>query len=62
VTLTGPARFWCAPANVLRPYLDAHDAVRHALEHGFAASLQSKLRASNDTIVQNSGPADSPST
>ncbi len=56
VTLTGPARFWCAPANVLRPYLDAHEAVRHALEHGFAASLQAKLRASNDTIVQNSGP------
>ena len=55
VTLVGPARFWCAPANVLRPYLDAHEAVRHALEHGFAASLESKLRASNDTIVHNAG-------
>lgn len=55
VTLTGPARFWCAPANVLRPYLDAHEAVRHALEHGFAASLESKLRASNETIVHNAG-------
>lgn len=56
VTLTGPARFWCAPANVLRPYLDAHEAVRHALEHGFAASLEGKLRASNETIVQKSAP------
>jgi hypothetical protein len=51
VTLTGPARFWCAPANVLRPYLDAHEAVRHALEHGFAASLQAKLMATNRMIV-----------
>jgi hypothetical protein len=57
VTLTGPARFWCAPANVLRPYLDAHDAVRHALEHGFAASLQAKLRASNDRVVEGAGTA-----
>jgi hypothetical protein len=57
VTLTGPARFWCAPANVLRPYLDAHEAVRHALEHGFATSLQAKLRATNDMIVEGAGAA-----
>lgn len=57
VTLTGPARFWCAPANVLRPYLEAHEAVRHALEHGFATSLQAKLRATNDRIVESAGAA-----
>jgi CRP-like cAMP-binding protein len=51
VILTGPARFWCAPANVLRPYLAAHDEVRHALEQGFALALKSKLRASNRTIA-----------
>jgi cyclic nucleotide-binding protein len=55
VTLAGPARFWCAPANVLRPYLDAHDDVRRALEQGFAASLRAKLRASNETIVAAGG-------
>jgi CRP-like cAMP-binding protein len=52
VTLTGPARFWCAPAATLRPYVDAHDDVRQALEHGFAASLRAKLRASNQRIVE----------
>jgi hypothetical protein len=54
VTLTGPARFWCAPANVLRPYLDAHEAVSRALEQGFAASLRNKLRATNQAIVEGS--------
>ena len=51
VFLSGPARFWCAPAKVLRPYLDAHDEVRHSLEQGFATALKSKLRASNRTIA-----------
>ncbi|HEX6376357.1 MAG TPA: cyclic nucleotide-binding domain-containing protein [Allosphingosinicella sp.] len=55
VILAGPARFWCAPASVLRPYLDAHDEVRHALEHGFATALKSKLRASNRTIAGGGG-------
>jgi CRP-like cAMP-binding protein len=55
VILNGPARFWCAPANVLRPYLDAHDEVRQALEHGFAASLSAKLRASNRAIAEAGG-------
>jgi hypothetical protein len=57
VTLTGPARFWCAPANVLRPYLDAHEAVSRALEQGFAASLRNKLKAANQSIVEGSGAA-----
>ena len=51
VILAGPARFWCAPAKMLRPYLAAHDEVRQALEHGFALALKSKLRASNRTIA-----------
>jgi CRP-like cAMP-binding protein len=55
VILNGPARFWCAPANVLRPYLNAHDEVRQALEHGFAASLSAKLRASNRAIAEAGG-------
>jgi cyclic nucleotide-binding protein len=58
VILTGPARFWCAPANVLRPYLDAHDEVRHALEQSFATALKSKLRASNRTIAEGAAAAD----
>jgi hypothetical protein len=55
VVLTGPARFWCAPANVLRPYLQTHDDVRRAIEQGFTASLRSKLRSSNQTIADAGG-------
>jgi len=58
VILTGPARFWCAPASALRPYLDAHDEVRHALEQGFATALKSKLRASNRTIAGGDLPSE----
>jgi CRP-like cAMP-binding protein len=57
VILEGPARFWCAPAKVLRPYLAAHDDVRHALEQGFTASLKAKLRASNERIAEAGGVA-----
>jgi CRP-like cAMP-binding protein len=57
VLLTGPARFWCAPATVLRPYLEAHDDVRRALEQGFTASLRTKLRKSNDAIAAAGGVA-----
>jgi hypothetical protein len=52
VILDGPARFWCAPAKVLRPYIKAHDDVRQALEQGFSASLRAKLRASNERTAQ----------
>jgi hypothetical protein len=55
VVLAGPARFWCAPANVLRPYIDAHDDVRHALEEGIAASLRAKLRHSNELLAEAGG-------
>lgn len=58
VTLTGPARFWCAPAEDLRPYVEAHEDIRRAIEHGFATALKAKLRASNRTIVEaRAGPA-----
>jgi cyclic nucleotide-binding protein len=57
VILDTPARFWCAPASALRPYLDAHDEVRRALEQGFAVALKSKLRASNRTIAEGAAGA-----
>ena len=57
VILDGPARFWCAPAEALRPYLAAHEDVRHALEQGFTASLKAKLRASNERIAKAGGVA-----
>lgn len=57
VVLNGPARFWCAPATVLRPYLKAHDDVRTALEQGFAVSVKSKLRASNELLAEAGGVA-----
>ena len=52
VILNGPARFWCAPAEDLRPYVEAHEDIRRAIEHGFAAALKAKLRASNRTIAE----------
>ena len=55
VILTTSARFWCAPAENLKPYLDAHEDIRRAIEHGFAAALKSKLRASNRTIAEAGG-------
>ncbi len=57
VVLNGPARFWCAPAEDLKPYVEAHDDIRRAIEHGFAAALKAKLRASNRTIAESGGVA-----
>lgn len=57
VMLSSPARFWCAPASVLRPYIQAHDDVRRALEQGFAMSLKNKLRQSNERIAEAGGVA-----
>jgi hypothetical protein len=55
VTLTRPSRFWCAPAEDLRPYVEAHEDIRRAIEHGFATVLKAKLRASNRTIAEAAG-------
>jgi hypothetical protein len=55
VILTGPSRFWCAPAEDLRPYVEAHEDIRRAIEHGFATVLKAKLRASNRTIAEAAG-------
>lgn len=55
VMLTKSARLWCAPADRLLPYLEAHADVRHALEKGFALALRSKLRSSNELIADAGG-------
>jgi CRP-like cAMP-binding protein len=55
VILTRPSRFWCAPAEDLRPYVETHDDIRRAIEHGFATVLKAKLRASNRTIAEAAG-------
>lgn len=57
VILEGSARFWCAPAEDLRPYVEAHDDIRRAIEHGFARALKAKLHASNAAMVQAGGVA-----
>src|SRR3546814_15735923 len=46
VILEGPARFWCAPAAVLRPSTPAPDDVRHALDQGIPAPPKAKPTAS----------------
>jgi len=55
VILTRASRFWCAPAEDLRPYVEAHEDIRRAIEHGFATVLKAKLRASNRTIADAAG-------
>jgi CRP-like cAMP-binding protein len=57
VILSSPSRFWCAPAEILRPYLDAHPDLRLAIERGFARALKDKLRATNQRIAQAGGVA-----
>ena len=57
VILNTPARFWCASAENLNPYLEAHDDIRRAIEHGFASALKAKLRASNRAIAEAGGVA-----
>ena len=57
VILSGPSRFWCAPAEHLKPYVEAHDDLKRAIEHGFAMALKAKLRASNKAIVEAGGVA-----
>ena len=47
VTLTEPARFWCAQGRALNAYLAANPDAHHALEHGFNVSLRQKLEAMN---------------
>ena len=55
VILETPARFWCAPADDLRPYVEAHEDIRRAIEHGFATALKAKLRASNRALAEAAG-------
>ena len=60
MTLSGPARFWCAPADDLRPYVEANADIRRAVEHAFATALKAKLRASNRTIIEAGGADPAP--
>lgn len=57
VVLAGPARFWCATAADLRPYVEANEDIHRAMEHGFATALKAKLRASNRAIAEAGGVA-----
>lgn len=47
VTVTEPARIWCAQGRTLNAYLAANPDARHALEHSFTVSLREKLDAMN---------------
>jgi CRP/FNR family transcriptional regulator, cyclic AMP receptor protein len=57
VTLTSASRMWCAPAQTLRLYLDAHHDVRHAVEQSFATALRHKLRDMNRAVAEAGGLA-----
>lgn len=55
VTLATGARMWCAPAQSLRLYLDAHHDVRHAVEQSFAVALRHKLQEMNRAVAEAGG-------
>ncbi|HEV2567682.1 cyclic nucleotide-binding domain-containing protein [Sphingomonas sp.] len=55
VTLQTAARMWCAPAQTLRLYLDAHHDVRHAVEMSFATALRHKLQEMNKAVAEAGG-------
>ena len=55
ITLTQATRMWCAPAQSLRLYLDAHHDVRHAVEQSFATALRHKLRDMNRLVAEAGG-------
>ena len=55
VTLETAARMWCAPAQTLRLYLDAHHDVRHAVEQSFSAALRHKLQEMNRAVAEAGG-------
>ena len=55
VTLARASRIWCAPAQTLRLYLDAHHDVRHAVELSFATALRHKLQEMNRAVVESGG-------
>jgi hypothetical protein len=57
VTLTRASRMWCAPAQSLRLYLDAHHDVRHAVEQSFNAALRHKLQLMNRAVADAGGLA-----
>ena len=38
VILNGPARFWCAPEDRIRPYLEVHGSLVHAIERNVSAT------------------------
>jgi hypothetical protein len=40
VILAGQSRFWCAPAERLKPYLEVHTQLRRALERGIATAAK----------------------
>ena len=55
VTLDGPARFWCGPADRLRVYLDENPEVRAALQSRFSDALKEKLVATNRALAEARG-------
>jgi hypothetical protein len=55
ITLSRATRMWCAPAQTLRLYLDAHHDVRHAVEQSFATALRHKLRDMNKAVAEAGG-------
>ncbi|HEU0310748.1 MAG TPA: cyclic nucleotide-binding domain-containing protein [Sphingomicrobium sp.] len=54
VTLTQPARVWCAQGRSLNAYLAANPDARYALEHSFTVSLREKLDAMNRAATMGS--------
>jgi len=49
IVLADLARFWCAPAERLRPYFEVHTHLRRAIERSIAESGKAKKRADDQS-------------
>ena len=55
VILNTPGALLVRAGRRPRPYVEAHEDIRRAIEHGFATVLKAKLRASNRAIAEAAG-------
>lgn len=58
VILASPARFWCAPAERLKPYLDAHSHLRRRIQRNLTGGETPALEA--EDVAPEARPAPSP--
>jgi hypothetical protein len=56
IVLDGPARFWCAPADRIRPYLEVHTKLRRVLERSAAEDIKERDLPGDGAPLQTGEP------